>query len=238
MRHRELRIDCDGVLEVRNRCRRTMREQSDLRRTIRLQGFQRRRGCLLQRCRVLLDAGQRLTEPLSHLNRNPTQRLQNSFLPFCLCLLFRHDVSRSAVSGAQPQNVLAAEHCDGAFQNRGTTGSLTDLAGDLRSKPRLGRPVHETEYLLRSLVRDETEERRLFQLHRQSLAERLVKYRIACLVLKLSQDHRILRGEFCWPAKSKVCRRAHHQNRGSDGGGARPAPRQSHRGEFPLQLRS
>src|SRR6516165_2532012 len=115
--------------------------------------------------------------------RNPAQHLQDPFLSFCLCLLFRQDLSRAAVSGAQPQNVLAAESCDGTFQHRGTAGSLANLAGDLRRKPRLGRPVHETEYLLRSLVRDETEERRLLQLHRQSLAEGLVKSLLRCKTL-------------------------------------------------------
>ena len=56
MRHRELRIDGDGLLEMRDRGRSTMRVHGDLRRTVRFQSFQRRRGCLLQRCRVLLDA--------------------------------------------------------------------------------------------------------------------------------------------------------------------------------------
>ena len=169
--------------------------------------------------------GQRLAQPRPDLNRNPAQRIQDFFLSFRLCLLFREDLSGAAVPGAQPQNVLAAERCDRAFQNRGTAGSLADLAGDLRSEPRLGRPVHETQCLLDALVRDETEERRLFQLHRQPLAKRLVKDRIARLVLEIGQDNRVLRGEFRRPVKIEVCRGEQRQNRGGAGGDARPAPR-------------
>ena len=53
--------------------------------------------------------------------------------------------------------------------------------------------------LLDALVRDESEERGLFQLHRQPLPKRLVKDRIARLVLEIRQDNRVLRREF-WRA--------------------------------------
>ena len=43
------------------------------------------------------------------------------------------------------------------------------------------------------LVRDESQERGLFQLHRQPLAKGLVKYRIAGLVFEIGQNNRVLR---------------------------------------------
>ena len=44
-------------------------------------------------------------------------------------------------------------------------------------------------------------ERGLFQLHRQSLAKRLVKYGVARLILEIGQDNRIFLGEFRRPVK-------------------------------------
>ena len=164
--------------------------------TVRLQSFERRRGCLLQRRRVLLDGGQRLAQPGPDLNRNSAQRIQDLFFPSCLRLLLREDISGAAVSGAQPQDVLASEPRNRAFQNRGAAGALADLPGDLRSEPRLGRPVHQAQYLLDALVRDESEERGLFQLHGQPLAKRLIEHRIAGLILEFPQNNRVLRREF------------------------------------------
>ena len=190
--------------------------------TIRLQSFQRGRGCLLQRRRVLLDGGQRLAQPGPDLNRHSAQRIEDFFFPSRLRLLFSEDLSTAAVPGAQPQDVLASEACNRAFQNRGAPGSLADLASDLWSEPRLGRPVHQTQYLLDLLVRNETEERGLFQLHRQPLAKRLVKDRIARLVLEFSQDNRVLRGEFRRPVQIKVASGAQCQDRRGAGNDAFP----------------
>ena len=95
------------------------------------------RSCLLQRRRVLLDGGQRLAQPGPDLNRNSAQRIQDLFFPSRLRLLLSEHLSGAAVPGAQPQNVLASEACNRAFQNRGAAGSLADLPRDLRSEPRL-----------------------------------------------------------------------------------------------------
>ncbi len=178
-----------------------MREQGVPAGTIRLQSFQRGRSCLLQRRRVLLDGGPRLAQPGPHLNRHSAQRVEDFFFPFRLRLLFSEDLSGAAVPGAQPQDVLASEACNRAFQNRVAPGSFADLARHLWSEPRLGRPVHETQYLLGLLVRNESEEWGLLQLHRQPLAKGLVKDRIARLVLEFSQDNRVLRGEFRCPVQ-------------------------------------
>ena len=49
MRHREIRIEGYGLLEMRDRCRTAIGLQGDFRRTVRLQRFERRRCCLLKR---------------------------------------------------------------------------------------------------------------------------------------------------------------------------------------------
>ena len=92
-------------------------------------------------------------------------------------------------------------------------GSLADLPRDLRREPRLGRPIHETQYLLGLLVRNESEKRGLFQLHGQPLPKRLVKDRIARLVFEFGQDNRVLRREFRRPVQIKVPSGAQCQDR-------------------------
>ena len=94
-------------------------------------------------------------------------RFQDLFLFFRLCLFFREDGPGPAVPGPEPQDVLAADVGDRAFENSGTAGSFTDLARDVRSQTALGRPVHETKRLLELLVRGESEERGLLELHGQ-----------------------------------------------------------------------
>ena len=68
--------------------------------TIRLQSFQRGRGCLLERYRVLPDGSQRFAEPRPDLNRNPSERIQDLFFSFCFRLFLAKDVSGETVSGA------------------------------------------------------------------------------------------------------------------------------------------
>jgi hypothetical protein len=45
--------------------------------------------------------------------------------------------------------------------------------------------------LLDGLIRDDSQERRLFELHRQSLAKRLIKDGISDLILKFGQNDRV-----------------------------------------------
>ena len=51
---------------------------------------------------------------------------------------------------------------------------------------------HQSQRLLDLPVRNQAEERRLLKLHGQSLAQRVVKYRIAGLVLEVREDDRVL----------------------------------------------
>ena len=148
MRHRELRIDGDGALKMGDRGAKPWANTAFL---AALYAFRASSddvvACSSGR-RVLLDGGQRLAQPGPDLNRNPAERIQDLFLPSRLRLLLAQNVSGAAVPGAQPQDILASEACNRAFQNRGAAGSLADLLRDLRSEPRLGRPVHQTQCLL------------------------------------------------------------------------------------------
>jgi len=100
VRHRELRVDGNGTLEMGDRGGETTGEQGVPGGAIRLQSFQRGRGCLLQGRRMLLNAGQRLAQPGPDLNRNSGERVQDLFFPSRLRLLLTKNVSGAAVPGA------------------------------------------------------------------------------------------------------------------------------------------
>ena len=70
----------------------------------------------------------------------------------------------------------------------------------------------------------------------QPLPKRLVKDRIACLVLKFAKNNRVLCREFRRPVKVKIGRGGQRQNRRGGDGHARAVPRRSDRRQFPLQL--
>ncbi len=224
MRHRELRIDGDGLLKMRDRGRTTMRVHGDFRRTVRFQSFQRRRGCLLQRRRVLLDRGQRLAQPGPDLKRNSAQRTQtSSFLPASACSSartlrccssWRAATTRTGFPGLQ-SSLPEPRCCRCAHRSPGRPPELAaSLAGRFMRC--------STCWIL--LVRDESEERGLFQLHRQPLPKRLVKDRIARLVFEIGQDNGVLRGESWRPVKVKIRR-------------ARPAPESPRRRQLLYAVR-
>ena len=106
------------------------------------------------------------------------------------------------------------------------------LLRDLRSQPRIFRLSHQSQRLLDLLVRNQAEKRRLLQLHGQSLAQRVVKHRIAGLVVEIGQDDGVLVGESGGAMKIEVCRGEQRQNGrggrnpfpGICGGGCLPAP--------------
>ena len=61
-----------------------------------------------------------------------------------------------------------------------------------RGQPRIFRLSHQRQRLLDLLIRNQAEERGLLKLHGQSLAQRVVKHRIAGLVLEVREDDRVL----------------------------------------------
>src|SRR5439155_4778671 len=77
--------------------------------------------------------------------------------------------------------------------------SLADLLSHVRRQSRLFRLSHQSQLLLDLPVRNQAEERRLLKLHGQSLAQRVVKHSVTCLVIEIREDNRVLVGE-CWRA--------------------------------------
>ena len=90
---------------------------------------------------------------------------------------------------------MAPKACDRAVHHCRACGSLTDLLRDLRGQPRIFRLSHQRQRLLDLLIRNQAEERRLLKLHGQPLAQRVVKNRIAGLILKLREDDGVFVGQ-------------------------------------------
>src|SRR5581483_291156 len=145
---------------------------------------------------MTLDHGQRFANLGSKLSSDLTERVEDVFLPGRRDLLLIQNASRTAVLDAQPQHKLAPNPADGAFQNGGAAGSLADLLRDFRSQLRIFLLAHQGQRLLYPRVRKQTEERRLLKLYRQPLTQRVVKDRIARLVLEVRENDSVLLGQF------------------------------------------
>ncbi len=165
-----------------------------MRRAVRFQGFDR--GCgHIQRRRMLFHGRERFTEPGSESTNDFTQGIQNVFSPRRLDLLLRENAAGVAVLGAQAQHILGSKAGDRAFQDCGAGGPLTHLLRDLRGQPRIFRLSHQRQCLMYLLIRNQAEERGLLKLDGQPLPQRVVKHRIACLILKLREDDGVLVGQ-------------------------------------------
>ena len=205
--HREFGVDFDSSPQKGQSSGGTPGGVKLAARGIGFQSFERRCGSLFERSVVLFDRGERFADSGSEFAGNLAQGVQDIFFPGCLPLLFVEDVSGAAVLGAQSQYVLAPKRCNRALQDGGTSGPLADLPSVLRSQPSIRRLAHQTQRLLDALPGDEAQERRLFELYRQSLAKRAVKHGVTRRVFEISEDDGVLVREFWCAVKIEVARR-------------------------------
>ena len=154
--------------------------------------------CLERPCRrvferfiMLCNRSERFADTCSERAGDQAQCAQHVFFPSGLHLLLVEDVPSAAVPGAQSQNILASETGQRAFQDGSARGSLADLLCDLGSQRRVSRLTHQMQRPLNTLLRNEAEKGRLFELHGEALAECSVEHWIACPVFEISEDDRI-----------------------------------------------
>src|SRR5262249_44783012 len=114
-------------------------------------------GALLERDVVLFDGGQRFADSVSKMSSDAAQRVEDVLLPCGLRLLLIQNVARAAC-GAQPEHILTSQVCDRTAQDSSARRSLADLLGDLRRQSCVRRLSHQTERVLETLIRHETEE--------------------------------------------------------------------------------
>ena len=141
---------------------------------------------------MLFHCGQRFAEPDSQLSSHLAQRAKDVLFLGRLRLLFGEHVPVPAVLCAQTQNVLASKACDGAFQNRGASGPLTDVSGDSRSQACIHGPAHQRQHALDLPVCQQAQKRRLLQLDRQTLTQGVVEHRIAGLIHEVGKHNGVL----------------------------------------------
>ena len=185
---------------------------------------------------MLLDCGQRFANAGSEFASDLAERIEHVLLLCRLCLLLIQNIFRIAVFCTQAQYILASELCNGAFENRGAGCSLADLLGDFRSQPCIFRLSHQSQGPLHLLVRNQVEEGRLLKFYGQSLSQRVVKYRIAGLILEICEDESVLLGESWGTVNIKIHRGGQPQNGRSGSKHALPAASSGGDAcQFPLQ---
>ena len=153
---------------------------------------------------MFLDGGERFSDSRSETDRNLTERAQDIFFPCRLRLLVGEDVAGRAVLRAQAKDVLTSEHRDRSFQNGGAAGPDAYVLRKVGSQSRIRRLVHQRQRSSDAFLGDEAEERRLLELNRESLSQRVVEHRVAGRVGELGEDDRVLVRERRWLATRHV----------------------------------
>jgi len=105
-------------------------------------------------------------------------------------LLFPPDPLR-----AQAEDVLTAERRDRPFQDGRARGPDAHPLRDFRSQSRIRRHVHQRQRSSDALVGHEAEERRLLQLHGQSLSQCFVEHGVPRPIREVGQDDSVVLGK-------------------------------------------
>jgi hypothetical protein len=227
IRHGEARIQCAGAFVKRQSRSAALRSVNHPSLAVHFQSFERGRGHFKERVRVFPHRRGRLAGPGSEIAGHLAQGVQDQFFLPGLCLRFEQHISPTAARRAQPQHVLVSERRDRAFQDRGASGSLTDLPGDFWSESRICGPAHQKQRPLDPLLGNQAQERRLLQLHRQGLPKRTVEDGIGGLIFEFGEDNRVTRAQRMRAVEKQEC-----SGGDCDGGQA------SRRGKPPVPIRA
>src|SRR5262252_1556780 len=98
----------------------------------------------------------------------------------------RQRFSAYTVDRLEGQKVLRANLRYRTIEDSGTACPLAEFPRNLRRELGIWLLAHHLHGLLDSLVRDNAQEGRLFQLHCKSLPQRAIKHRVARCIRKIS----------------------------------------------------
>src|SRR5215467_8440534 len=87
---------------------------------------------------------------------------------------------------------MTAQAGDATLQHGFRALAFASLLRDRTYETLLRRTSHEAESFARLLIRNQTKERRLLELHRQGLLQGVVEYRLASAVVEVGQYDRVL----------------------------------------------
>ena len=201
-------INLDGAFEQRDRGWGAYRSG---RRAVRLQGVERGRGGLLERCRVLLHGRKRFADACPELCREPAEDAQHVFFPRGLELFLVEQVAGRAVLRAQAEDVLRAQAGNRSADDRSAGGALANIARHIVGHGPGLRTAHQLQCPADAIVGNDAEKRRLPELDRKSLPERFIEHWIASPVGEVGQNDRVLVGQRCRTMKIEP-----HRNRDRD----------------------
>ena len=129
----------------------------------------------------------------------------SSFRAACACSSARMSPVAQLVARS-PRTVLTAQRRNRSLEHRRAAGPHAHALRDVGSQSRIRRLVHQRQRSSDAFVGDEAEERRLLELHRESLSQRVVEHRIAGRVGELGEHDRVLVGERRRPRREDVTR--------------------------------
>src|SRR5262249_37650591 len=162
-----------------------------------LQCLERARRRFLEGIGITLYRRQGFSGPHTELAGNLIQGGQNIFLSRRLHLLAVEKVAGAAVLGLKSDHELAPERVDRTFQHRCAAGTLTYGSRDFRRQPGLGFLAHKRQVLADSIVRDNTQVRRLLKFERETFTKSTsIEDGVAGFVGELREHDRVSSAEF------------------------------------------
>ena len=165
IRHGEVLVKADGPLGQGHRGGKLTICQGLVSLVVGLKCFEQWCSGLLDRCVELLNRTQRFAQLLSEICGPAAQSIEDLFLAYRLHLLLCQRIARGTVHRSEPNHVIVSQICNRAPNVSLASRTLTEVPRNFGGKTCLVGLTHEAQSLLDLLVRDEAEERRLFELH-------------------------------------------------------------------------
>ena len=188
---REIRIEGHGALEV-GKC--GVSFVGLFRLHALRKGFQRfeRRCChLVQRPTEFLHGRERFAQLFPQLVTRGSQSSQHVVASRGLRFGARERVPVLAVHGLEADQVVAAHRADGAGQHRFAVRPHADFARHILSHAVVDILIHQLERGIHFFSGKHVQERRLLELNRESLLQRVVKNRVSGAVGKIGEDNAV-----------------------------------------------
>src|SRR5271166_12114 len=190
-------VEFDGLLIKRN-SRSIPDSTLNLKpRTERFQGFKRRRSRLFKRSIEFLHRAQRLAQFVTNLRSCLSQSIEHVTLVARLGFRAGQHFAARAVDRLNGQKVRRAKLSYRAFEDSGAACSLAEFPGNVGGELGIRFLAHHLQGLQDLRLGHNTEERRLFQLHRQPLPQGAVENRVARGVGEICEDDGVLLCQ-CW----------------------------------------
>ena len=191
MSHREVRVDLDRALQVRNGIQPRENAAVVEGERVGVERFERRGGRVRERGVEILNRFERFSQFFAQPRCGASERGEHLLGAGGFNLFARHHVAALGIDGFEREHVVAAEFADRPRHQRLQLLAARDVAGELTRHALIRRSLHQPQRLPHAVVWEHLEERGLFQGNRKRNLQRAVEYRLVRVVDEVGEDDRV-----------------------------------------------